>query len=425
MAKLMSAHGGQKIPVRSPEMTVSDWISALLSYAPSYWFQRKLDEIDAGLARGSLEATLPDGSFRLLGARGEGPRAAVHLHDWEGLIRLGLNGSVGWYRAWEDGLWTSEDLVSLFHLFMRNSRHLGDSARAKGVGRWIGRLKHERKRNDRRGSRTNIHAHYDIGNDFYKLWLDKNWNYSSALFEGDDISLEEAQLAKNDAILDRLKLHRGSHLLEIGCGWGGLAERALQRFDIDYTGITLSSEQKQFIDLRLRALNGAETHRILLSDYRDITGQFDAIASVEMVEAVGLEYWDEYVNIIAQLLRKNGRAAIQFISMKDDIFDAYSVNSDFIQTYIFPGGCLISEQRFSALCDQAGLEWQDQRSFGLDYAKTLKIWRSRFDRAAMEQALPACMDQRFINLWRYYLQYCEGGFRSGGITVSQITLVKK
>ncbi|HUD93972.1 cyclopropane-fatty-acyl-phospholipid synthase family protein [Sphingobium sp.] len=385
-------------------------------------FHRFLDRIDQGLEHGALEASLPDGTRRLLGGREEGPSCIVRLHSWRALIRLASGGSAGWYRAWAAGEWSSSDSVPLFALFMRNAVSLGQVARPHGPVRWIGRAMHWIRRNSRTGSRHNIAYHYDLGNDFYSLWLDNNMHYSSGLFLDPDSgfeSLELAQQRKVDAILDRLDLKDDDALLEIGCGWGGLAEQAMERRAINYTGLTLSTEQADYARDRLGS--GA---RIALTDYRDAQGQYDAIASVEMVEAVGKRYWPTYLEAIHRLLKPGGRAAIQYILIDDAIFEGYARGADFIQTYIFPGGMLISESRFRALAEAQGLEWREMRHFGLHYAETLRRWRQRFDRAIDDGQLPASFDQHFVALWRYYLMYCEGGFRGGGIDVAQVTLVK-
>ncbi len=385
-------------------------------------FHKLLDRIDRGLESGSLEATLPDGSRRLLGGRGPGPHCDVHLRRWRALVRLAIGGSAGWYRAWAAGEWSSPDPVPLFHLFMANAVSLGQVARPHGPGRWIGRVMHWMRRNSRVGSRDNIAYHYDLGNDFYRLWLDENMHYSSALFNDPASrieSLEQAQRRKAAAIIDRLDLNDGDAMLEIGCGWGGLAEQAMASVVLSYTGLTLSQEQADYARDRLGS--GA---KIELTDYRDAAGEYDAIASVEMVEAVGQRYWPDYLSAIHRLLKPGGKAAIQYILIDDAIFDHYARGADFIQTYIFPGGMLISESRFRALAQEQGLEWRDVRRFGLHYAETLRRWRQRFDRALDEGRLPAAFDQHFVALWRYYLMYCEGGFRGGTIDVAQVTLVK-
>ena len=403
---------------RLPEDEPSRWLERLT--APH--FHRLLDRIDSGLEKGKLEATLPDGTIRMLGGRAAGPACEVSLVRWRALLRLIAGGSAGWYRAWAAGEWSSPDPVPLFELFMANAATLGNVARPNGPGRWFAALAHRLRRNNRRGSRRNIAYHYDLGNDFYGLWLDRNMHYSSALFRDPDDpseSLERAQQRKVDAILDRLHLKQGSALLEIGCGWGGLAEQAMQRCAIRYDGLTLSTEQADYARERLGV--GAN---ILLRDYRDAQGQYDAITSVEMVEAVGQEYWPAYVSAINRLLKPGGRAAVQYILIDDAIFDRYARGADFIQTYIFPGGMLLSESRFRALAEAEGLEWRNVHHFGQHYAETLRRWREQFDRTVDRGLLPASFDQHFVALWRYYLMYCEGGFRSGTIDVAQVTLVK-
>jgi cyclopropane-fatty-acyl-phospholipid synthase len=385
---------------------------------------RLLDRIDTGLARGRLEAWLPDGTFRVLGGRADGPVCEVRLRDWKALLRLATCGSVGWYQAWEAGEWDSPDPVPLFALFMANAASLGGVARARGPLRWLVRRLHALRRNSRVGSKRNIAAHYDLGNDFYAAWLDEGMNYSAALFDDPahpDEGLNAAQNAKIDAVLDRLDLRAGDRLLEIGCGWGGFAERALDRARIDYVGLTLSHEQAAWAQPLLPRHRSA----IRLQDYRDAQGSFDAIASIEMVEAVGEEYWPTYLATIHRLLKPGGRAAIQYISIDDRLFERYAESADFIQTYIFPGGLLISESRFRALAEAQGLEWRDQHNFGLHYASTLRLWRERFDAALDAGRLPAAFDARFVRLWRYYLMYCEGGFAGGGIDVAQVTLIKR
>lgn len=381
-----------------------------------------------GLEQGALEAWLPDGSGRILGGRGQGPVSEVHLESWRALARLASSGSVGWYRAWAAGEWASPDPVALFDLFMRNGETLGNVARARGAMRLAGRILHSLRRNSRSGARRNIEFHYDLGNDFYSLWIDKSMNYSSALFIDPEDHFEDfhvAQTRKVNAILDRLELRDGDSLLEIGCGWGALAQTALERAIIRYEGLTLSTRQKSYALDRLSRAALANRAEIHLTDYRDARGQYDAIASVEMVEAVGQRYWPDYLAAIHRLLKPGGRAAIQYISINDALFESYAARADFIQTFVFPGGMLISESRFRALAEAQGLEWRDQSNFGLHYAETLRRWRENFEAAIDSGHLPPQFDERFVKLWRYYLMYCEGGFRGGGIDVTQVTLVKR
>lgn len=388
-------------------------------------FHRLLDRIDQGLEAGSIEASLPDGTRRVLGGRADGPVAIVEIGSWRALIRLAMGGSAGWYVAWSLGEWRSPDPVPLFDLFMRNRRPLGEAGRSRGPMRAVRRLWHILRRNHRSGARRNIEFHYDLGNDFYSLWLDPGMTYSSALFDepiSPAQSLEAAQATKLRAILDRTGAMPGNTILEIGCGWGSFAETAA-RAGAKVHGITLSSEQKRAVEARMSQA-GLAGVTVSLTDYRDVTSQYDAVASIEMVEAVGEEYWPAYLETIARVLKPGGRAAIQYIAIDDAIFDAYANNVDFIQRYVFPGGMLLSESRFRAIAEAKGLSWHDRQEFGLHYAETLKRWRAAFDVAVAAGRLPAEFDRHFVDLWRYYLMYCEGGFGGGGIHVAQVTLIK-
>jgi len=388
-------------------------------------FQKILDRIDTGLVAGSIETTLPDGRVRLLGGRKPGPAAIVRLASWRALLRLATRGSVGWYLGWSLGEWSSPDLVALFELFVLNRTTLGNAGRASGLTRRLQQAWHRMRANSRTGSRRNIEFHYDLGNDFYSLWLDATMSYSSALF-AEPLSaaqkLEDAQAAKLASILDRTGTAPGDTILEIGCGWGSFVEVAA-RAGRAVHGITLSAEQKRAVEARAKGL-GLGGVSVSLTDYRDVTGVFDAVASIEMVEAVGQAFWPEYLAAIARALKPGGRAALQYIAIDDAIFEAYAGNVDFIQRYVFPGGMLISESRFRAIAAAHGLEWHNRRGFGLHYAETLRRWRVAFDAVVAEGRLPARFGNDFIGLWRYYLMYCEGGFRGGGIDVAQVTLVK-
>ncbi|MEP5187121.1 MAG: cyclopropane-fatty-acyl-phospholipid synthase family protein, partial [Marinomonas sp.] len=266
------------------------------------------------------------------------------------------------------------------------------------------------------GAKRNVSAHYDLGNDFYAAWLDEAMIYSSALGVADD-GLEAAQARKLNSIAERLVGLES--VLEIGCGWGALAEHLSER-GADVTAISLSTEQ--LAHARFESA-GEVTYR--KQDYRDARGQYDAIASVEMVEALGREYWPNFMQAVARNLKPGGRAAIQYISIADDLFEDYASTADFIQAYVFPGGMLIKSSEFRVLAEERGLSWQDEVRFGDDYAQTLRIWRERFDAAVEEQRLPDGFDARFIRLWRFYLAYCEAGFRTGNIDVHQVTLVKE
>ena len=383
-----------------------------------------LAHIDKCLDQGAITVSLPEGGAPTrLGGRRPGPEAVVILTSWRALWRLVTGGSSGWYEAWAAGEWESSDPVALFEVFSLNRHGLAGTGRAHGLSRLLRRLWHRAHRNDRAGARRNIHEHYDLGNEFYELWLDPTMTYSSAMFDAPGQSLEDAQHVKLKAILDRTATNPGDRILEIGCGWGSFAETAAKA-GIGVHGITLSTEQKTYAEARMaqQKLDGIE---IELIDYRDVSGTFDGVASIEMVEAVGEEYWPDYLAAIARALKTGGRAAIQYIAIDDAMYEGYARNVDFIQRYIFPGGMLLSESRFRAVAEKLGLAWRDRHAFRLDYAETLKRWREAFDAVVAAGKLPDRFDKHFISLWRFYLMYCEGGFRGGGIDVAQVTLIKE
>jgi cyclopropane-fatty-acyl-phospholipid synthase len=346
----------------------------------------------------------------------------VRLESWMSLVRLATSGSVGWYKAWALGEWSSQDPVAIFELFSANALALGDVGRAKGPFRWINAVAHRLRDNVPGKARENVAAHYDLGNDFYSAWLDATMTYSSARFATSADTLEEAQLRKIHNLLDRLELKPGDRLLEIGCGWGSLAIEAAKR-GAHVVGLTLSTEQKAWVDARIAAAGLSSQVEIRLQDYRETAERFDAVASIEMVEAVGERFWPDYLDAVARNLKPGGRAAMQFISIDHRLFDRYSRSADFIQTYIFPGGCLVDEARFKRLARDRGLSWGDREGFRMDYAETLKRWRERYDTAVAHGKLTG-FGEPFHRLWRYYLMYCEGGFRGGAIDVAQTTLTK-
>lgn len=397
-----------------------------------------LDRIDRGLVRGSILATLPSGETRTLGGRNTGFSAVVVIRSWRAILRLATSGSVGWYQAWEAGEWESPDPVPLFALFMANGVELGETARARGPWRFLSRAMHWLNRNTRSGALRNIRAHYDLGNDFYEQWLGETMVYSSGRFTAANSdphtssqfasALDMAQANKIATIVDRLAIEAGARVLEIGCGWGTLAAFLASNKAAHVDAISLSEQQLGFARRRLNVERGSVDFR--KQDYRDVGldeagGQYDAIVSVEMVEAVGRQFWPDFLDCVARNLKPGGRAAIQYISMREEIFDGYARSADFIQTFIFPGGILIRESEFRRLANERGLSWEEREGFGLDYARTLREWRRNFDAAAEEGRLPAGFDDRFVRLWRFYLMYCEGGFSGGGIDVAQVTLVKR
>jgi cyclopropane-fatty-acyl-phospholipid synthase len=375
--------------------------------------------IPAQVRCGRLEVQLPDRRLIFEGAEA-GPSALMIVRDLNFAWRLLRGGDIGVAEAYLRGEWETPDLTAFLYLFCVNVEMMQAILHDKPVVRAWQVFRHWLNRNTRRQAERNIHAHYDLGNDFYSTWLDPTMSYSSG-YRFDpakgEAALENAQRRKWERLGDRLG-SPGS-VLEIGCGWGSLANFFALR-SARVTAISLSDQQ-----LGWARFNQSDAIDFRHQDYRDVTGQFDAVVSVEMVEAVGREYWPDFFDCIARCLKPGGRAAIQWIAMRDDIFEAYARNADFIQAYVFPGGLLIRESEFRQLAAERGLSWQDQEDFALDYAETLKAWRARFDAAVEAGRLPAGFDERFVRLWRFYLMYCEGGFRGGGITVSQVTLVKR
>jgi cyclopropane-fatty-acyl-phospholipid synthase len=380
-----------------------------------------------GLKLGTLDVQFPDGSQARFGKAqpsADEPRAAMRLLDWRVCSAALKSGDIGFAETWIDGGWSTPDLVALLRLFIANR----DAVEAVIYGTWWGslayRLKHLFNRNSRQGSRKNIHAHYDIGNPFYRLWLDETMNYSSALFGANRAqSLPEAQHAKVRRALDAVALQPGQRLLEIGCGWGALAEAAVRDFGARVTGVTLSTEQLEFARRRMERIGGGAQAELRLQDYRDLHDEpFDAICSIEMFEAVGREYWDSYFATLRRQLKAGGRACIQTITIRDDLFERYVKSTDFIQQYIFPGGLLPSRAAFKAQAARAGLLVTDEFAFGSDYAETLRRWRLAF--LAQDGPLRQLgFDGRFMRIWEFYLAYCEAAFATGNTDVVQFTLV--
>lgn len=385
---------------------------------------RRILQLLQRLQIGTLDLQLPDGSLVHVGqARPGEPHAALRLIDWQACSATLKSGDIGFAEAYIAGHWTSPDLVALLQLLLANREALESVIFGSWWGGLLYRAKHLLNRNSRRGSRKNIHAHYDIGNPFYRLWLDETMNYSSALFEGDlSRPTAQAQLAKVRRALQEVQLQPGQRLLEIGCGWGALAEAAGAEFGAQVVGVTLSDEQLAFAQERMARHGLAERVDLRLQDYRDITdGPFDAIASIEMFEAVGRAYWGDYFRTLREQLKPGGRACIQSITIRDDLFHRYVRSTDFIQQYIFPGGLLPSAEAFRAEAQRAGLEVVNELAFGRDYAETLRRWRGDF-LARDGQVRQLGFDTRFMRIWEFYLAYCEAAFATGSTNVVQFTL---
>jgi cyclopropane-fatty-acyl-phospholipid synthase len=374
------------------------------------------------LQHGALRLRTPGGEVLYFGTGGA--PVTLELHNWDLLTAALRSGDIGFAESYIDGTWTTDNLTGLIALLVRNRSAIESLVYGSWWGSLFYRIKHFMNRNSKSGSRKNIHAHYDIGNDFYKLWLDPSMTYSSALFtEASGDNLELAQLAKYRAILGQLNLAAGQKVLEIGCGWGGFAELAAREGGVHVTGLTLSTEQLAYARARLDGAGLGAMADLRLCDYRDSAGQYDAVASIEMFEAVGESYWPSYFACVARSLKQGGRACIQTIVIADELFERYRKSTDFIQQYIFPGGMLPSPAKFASMAAEYGLSVSDTRSFGIDYADTLVAWRRAFH-ARIEEVRAQGFDERFLRTWEFYLCYCEAAFREQNTDVMHFTLTK-
>ena len=379
------------------------------------------------LKHGTLMLKLPDGSVQRFG-NGESPMASLHLLNWNVCSAALKSGDIGFAESFIAGDWTTPHLTELLRVLIINRKEVDDMIYGTWLGRFVYRIKHLLNRNTKANSQKNIHAHYDLGNAFYELWLDGTMNYSSAIFQTPETSMKDAQHAKVRRALRMARVQPGDRVLEIGCGWGALAEAATKEFDASVVGVTLSTEQLEWAQKRMLREGVAERADLRLQDYRDIgkttrDEPFDAICSIEMVEAVGQAYWPEYFQTVARLLKPGGYACIQSIVIADDLFDRYIGSTDFIQQYIFPGGCLPCPKEFRTQAQAAGFELVDEFSFGQDYARTLQLWRDDF-MAQESHVLQLGFDRRFIRIWEFYLCYCEAAFTEANTDVVQYTLRK-
>jgi cyclopropane-fatty-acyl-phospholipid synthase len=373
------------------------------------------------LAAGRLTIVTPSGDRIETAAQGPGPEATLNLHNWRLVRRLLADGQIGFAESYIDGDWTSPDLAALIELFALNQDALNRTLMGTRLARLLVRLQHRKHANTRRGSRRNIEAHYDLGNDFYAAWLDRGMSYSSAYYKpdaasGEIPSLEEAQRAKQDLVIDRLALAGGERVLEIGCGWGGLAERLILETGCHVTGLTLSPAQLEHARTRLEDAGLSGQHDLRLQDYRDVEGRYDRIVSIEMLEAVGAEYWQVYFTRLRQRLASSGRAVLQVITIAERYYESYRRDPDFIQRHIFPGGMLPSVNVLRAQIEEAGLTLRSMQHFGGSYAATLAEWQRRFQ-LAWPRLRGMGFDDGFKRKWEYYLAYCEAGFRAGSIDV--------
>ena len=379
--------------------------------------------LGAKLRRGSLTVTLPDGRTVRLGDNSPGPAAAMKVYGYGFASRLLRSGDIGIAEAYLRGEWDTPDLTQFLYLFCVNQDWMQAMLIGKPLVRAAQTIRHWFNRNTRWRARRNIYAHYDIGNAFYSAWLDPGMTYSSALFEDETADLAAAQNNKYRRLAEAIELRHGQKLLEIGCGWGGFAEYAAKTFDAKVVGLTISKEQRDFAQARIQAAGLNDRVEIRLQDYRDERDHYDRIASIEMIEAVGEQFWPKYFSQLRDRLLPGGLAGIQAITIQDGLFHAYRREVDFIQRYVFPGGMLPSPQILKSLGERFGLPVIRERIFGQDYAKTLATWRNNF-RAAWPNLMPLGFDDRFRRLWEYYLAYCEAGFLSGNIDVRQVVFAK-
>ena len=376
-----------------------------------------------GIHAGQLDLTLPGGEHHTIAGPESGPQAAVTIHRWRTLRRLAFGGGVGFAEAYMDGDWDSPDLAPVIELAALNRGLADDGTRPSTTARLFHWLRHSLRANTHKGSRRNIAFHYDLGNQFYERWLDSTMTYSSAIYAEPNQSLDEAQRNKCRQLLDRMEVKPDQHVLEIGCGWGGFAIIAAKERGLNVTGITLSQEQHDLAAQRVQEEGLADKINIEIRDYRDVNQTYDHVASIEMFEAVGEQYWPVFFGKIFESLKSGGRAALQVITIDDHHFESYKCSADFIQTYVFPGGMLPSPGALKREATNAGLQWHSDAGFAEDYAKTLRVWRERFEEKWAEIE-PLGFDERFRRMWRFYLAYCEGGFRAASIDVKQLALVK-
>jgi cyclopropane-fatty-acyl-phospholipid synthase len=373
-------------------------------------FLKSLEKIKYG----ELSVTLPEGGVIVFKGEHEGSHVDLQIEDWRTIVNLSFKGDVGFAEDYRDGYWHTSDLAELVTFALENESVLDSYIDGNFFFQQLSKVLYLTKRNTIKGSKKNIQDHYDLGNDFYELWLDPTMTYSSALYKGEGESLEQAQHNKYDRIIDRIDT--SGKILEVGCGWGGFADRVLERNDCDYKGITLSAEQRKYAEQKLPGNNG-----FVLEDYRHQKGQYDSIVSIEMFEAVGQSFWPTYFQKLKSLLKPEGKAVIQSIVIADDLFDQYRKGADMIRTFIFPGGMLPSVEQLQNQVNQVGMKISDNHAFGKDYARTLKEWLVKF-KAHEHQLVSMGYDKSFQRMWQFYLATCIAAFSTARTDVIQLEL---
>ena len=391
----------------------------MLNKILNYWISRNLEEIE----QGTFKLVLPDTEETILlhGKSNLNLEATLEVKSWKALWLIYSRGSLGFTEGYLENYWDTDDLMKLMDLISKNYNSFDRVNSGSGFWKLLTKFSHFRNENSLSGSKKNIHAHYDLGNDFYESWLDETMTYSSGFFERNSDSLKEAQNRKYKLILDTLDLPKNSSILEIGCGWGGFLEYA-SSVGYKIKGITISQEQFKFASNRIKGLTNDP--EIELIDYRKLKGKFDAVVSIEMFEAVGSKYWKTYFDVVKQLLKSNGQALIQTITMKEDFYEGYHDWPDFIQTYIFPGGELSSDKVFKENAANSELIASDITNFAASYAKTLEIWYKNFQKE-WDAIGEIGFDEKFKRTWDMYLSYCRSGFLNNQLEVSQYKLTHK
>ena len=391
----------------------------VVTHIANRWLESLLGRIE----KGTLTLVFPDARRLRFGGRVPGPRAEINIRRNRFFRKVMLGGDVGFAEAYMDGDCDCDDLTAIVRLVIENSRHLEGSLYGNLTIRLLNRIQHMRRPNTPSGAKRNIAAHYDLGNEFYSAWLDDTMTYSAAVFERPDMSIDEAQRTKYRRIADLAAAGPGKRILEIGCGWGGFAEFVAKERGAEVTALTISPAQYEFASKRIFNEGLAEKVKIKQTDYREIEGRFDGIASIEMFEAVGERYWPAFFSTLHERLEPGGRAALQIITIADAAFGAYRRGTDFIQKYVFPGGLLPSIGKLKEQTAVANLTWLASEGIGEHYAHTLAIWHKHFD-AAWPKLAAMDFDERFRRMWKYYLAYCEAGFATGRIDVRQIALAR-
>jgi len=388
---------------------------------PRYFTQ--VFDVATNMSRGRLDFVMPDGRVFRAEGRSTGPVAEIHVHSDDVFARLIREGDLGFCEDYLDQGWSTPDLMAFMDLLHADNDDLYDGFPGMAFVRAYERMRHWLNTNSKRQAKKNISYHYDLGNDFYGLWLDETMTYSSALFEEGQQSLEAAQIAKYASMVDEMGVKPGDHVLEIGCGWGGFAEYAAGQRGLKVTGLTISEEQFKFAAARIQKAGLSDRVQLKLQDYRDERAQYDGIASIEMFEAVGEKYWPTYFGTLRDCLKPAGNATLQIITLQDRRFEVYRSSVDFIQKYIFPGGMLPSPTVLRQQIAKSGLEFVKSKEFGESYSVTLRRWHEVFN-AKWDQIEALGFDDRFRRMWNFYLASCAATFHSGNCDVTQITMTK-